>query len=1222
MPNKLISLPKMRKQMIALGAVLAAALVIVTAFVCMTLYQSRQRYYAGAEETSHNLALSLENFLASYFREVDLTLRHAADEFRLRHAQQHFSDAAFSDYLRTLKERVPQARSIRGSDADGRVIYGEDVDPAHPQDLSIREFFQRVKAERELIFGVPVKSRITGELLFPLIYPLTLPDGGFGGAAYVNMNNAKIGELFSSLNVGPHGFISLLDNKHRILHRYPEAADTPIGSVIKISAATLAILASPARSATYSTVSARDGRERTFGLEKVGAYPAYVVVGLAKDDFLAPWYDELRNDGLFLLSLYLLSAALFIGARLSLQRQYHALAKVVRKDEALQESVVALTASESRWRSLTQGLPQMVWTVTPDRRFDFLSRHWQDYTGVAEASLRAGRAWSAIIHPDDIAQFDVEWQQAMAEGSQFRCDCRLRRHDGAWRVFENYALPQKGEMGEVICWVGSSTDMTEARAAHAHLLRAKDEALQAGRAKSEFVANMSHEIRSPMNAVLGMLQLLQQTGMDARQRDYAGKAESAARALLGLLNDVLDFSKIESGKLMLDAHVFRFDKLLRDLATILSSNVGSKNVELVFKIDPALPDCMVGDALRIQQVLLNLCGNAVKFTARGEVELCVQLERGDDADLHNADMRVGDMRVGDVRVGDMRVVFAIRDTGIGIAAEHMQHLFEGFSQAEASTARRFGGTGLGLAISQRLVQLMGGELHVESVLGQGSRFEFTIVLQAGAPAAALDGAVSGAAAPAGSSAMRGLECLVVDDNASARDVLTSMAHSFGWRVDAVDNGRDAIAAVLRRATQRPYDVMFVDWRMPGLDGWETSRQIRQLVDHGVAAPVIIMVTAYERELLAQKLAGVEAVGLLDGTLAKPFTASMLFNAVADARLGTHAGDAMDAPVSLHRLRGVHLLLVEDNAINQQVARELLSNEGAVVEVVDSGQAALDRLQQREQPLPNLVLMDIQMPGMDGHTATRAIRAGLGALAPPIIAMTANAMEGDREAAKAAGMVDHIGKPFELAQLVALILHHARLDDGMKFGSQFGPRSMDEPVMNEPVMNEPIMKDTNMNEPISAAAAPQAGDPALPSGPAYFDSVAALERMGGLVPLYARTVQAFSGELVAMAAHLQSASAQRAAEVALPILHTLKGLAGTVGATTMAALAAEAEQALKAAWQASADAAHSGAVPTNAEAESRQGDGWMLVEEIIASVPQMQSSAGELLRTMEHSGKLV
>ncbi|HEY8024355.1 MAG TPA: response regulator [Burkholderiaceae bacterium] len=1142
----------MRRQLIVLGATLAVVLLVVTAFVCLTLYQSRQRYYANAEETSRNLAISLENYLDSYFREVDLALRRAAAEFRLQHEQQHFNDAAFSDYLRSLKERVPQARSIRGSNRDGQVIYGEDVDVAHPQDLSIREFFQRAKTERDLIFGVPVKSRITGEMLFPLIYPLTLPDGSFGGSAYINMNNSSITELFSSLNLGKHGVITLLDKQHRILHRFPEESDAAIGSQVPISNATLAMLTSTMRRSTYLAVSKRDGLERVISAGQIGAYPVYVLVALSSDDFLVTWYKEFRSDAFFLASLYLLSAALLLGARLALRRQYEVLGEIVRKDEALQESVVALTKSELRWRSLTEGLPQMVWTVTPDLRFDFLSRHWQDYTGETEQSLRAGNAWSAIIHPEDKAEFDAKWRLARSERSQFRCDCRLRRQDGAWCVFENYALPQKNEDGDVVCWVGSSTDMTETRAAHADLLRAKDQALEAGRAKSDFVANMSHEIRSPMNAVLGMLQLLQNTPMDLRQRDYAGKAESAARALLGLLNDILDFSKIESGKLLLDSHIFSLDKLLRDLSAILSGNVGSKQVELLFNIDSALPDRMIGDGMRIQQVLLNLCGNAVKFTEQGEVELCVRLERRIDSALH--------------------VVFSIRDTGIGISDEHRQRLFEGFSQAEASTARRFGGTGLGLTISQRLVRLMGGELRVESELGRGSVFEFSVTLQAVAPEAEAED---------GGSRMRELECLVVDDNPSAREVLAAMACSFGWRVDTVENGRDAVTAVAKRAAEQPYDVLFVDWRMPDLDGWETSRQIRQLAVQGAAVPLIIMVTAYERELLAQKQASMEETGLLDGMLAKPFTASTLFNAVLEVRVGLRSSAIIEPSPSLGRLHGLHLLLVEDNPLNQQVALELLKHEGAVVELADCGQSAIDLLQRSDQALPHLILMDIQMPVMDGHQATRAIRAQLGPLAPPIVAMTANAMEADREAARDAGMVDHIGKPFDLTRLVALILHHSN-----RTGSEAAV---------------PAQLADTATPPLQGATAPSD----LPE----IDSAAALGRLGGTLPLYLKVLRSFSDELMSMAGELNASLQQQRVDSALPVLHTLKGLAGTVGAMQLAALATATEKACKSLREA-------GTPHEDMDVNSGQHRCWQMVSDVLAALPPTKSAADRLAKVLD------
>jgi PAS domain S-box-containing protein len=1110
--SNLDTLVKLRKLFTRLVAAVATVLLILSIFVVHALNQSRLRYYAAAEETSRNLSVALENFLLSHFQDVDLSMRRAAQEFRAMQARGHFDDAAFSAYLRTLKERTPHAQSVRGSNADGLVIYGDEVDPAHPQDLNIREFFQRARTERELIFGVPVKSRISGEWVLPLMYALTKPDGSFGGTAYVNMNTSRITELFASLNTGPHGVITLIDSQRRILHRYPEAPGVVIGSPVRLSAATEAVLAAGKAHATYRAESRLDGQWRVFNVERIGNYPVFVLVGLSSDDFLIPWHKEIRNASIFLSVMYLLAGAFLASVRLAMRKQYQALTQLVEKDAALQSSLCRLTASESRWRSLTEGLPQMVWTTTPALRLDFLSHHWQEYTGVPIAQLLVREHWSAIVHPDDERALEAAWQQARANGREYRCDCRLRRHDGEWRLFDNHALAQRGADGTVLGWVGSSTDITEARAAHDALLLAKEQALQAGRAKSEFLANMSHEIRSPMNAVLGMLQLLQQTALDGRQHDYTSKAETAARALLGLLNDILDFSKVEAGKLALDPHPFSLDKLWRDLAVILSANVGDKNVEVLFRIDPALPSWVVGDALRLQQILLNLAGNAIKFTESGEVVLSATLaghgERG------------------------LAIAFAVSDTGIGISPEHCRHIFDGFSQAEASTARRYGGTGLGLAISQRLTRMMGGTLQVDSKLGKGSVFSFVIDFQpAPTPAEASPPAATPATAPL---QLQNLECLVVDDNASARQILSEIAHSFGWRVDVADNGYDALATVARRAPDRPYDVVFIDWRMPALDGWETSWQIRRLLPEG-KTPLIVMVTAYDRELLAQRQAELDPV--LDGVLVKPVTASMMFNVVADARLHQHGPAAAVAPRSLQRLAGLRLLLVEDNPTNQQVASELLGNDGADVEVAGCGQAAIDALL-RSGRRPDLILMDIQMPDMDGYEATRQIRARLGELAPPIVAMTANAMPADRAAALAAGMVDHIGKPFDLAQLVGVILRHAR------------------PGADDAAAADSAAAGTDH----AASRAPQDAGAAAPS--VQLNSVAALARMGGLAPVYLMALRSYAAEVERSGAALREAVAGRRLDTAHPVLHTLKGVSGTVGAEALAALAAQAEATLR------------------------------------------------------------
>ncbi|NYE60938.1 PAS domain S-box-containing protein [Duganella sp. 1224] len=1128
------TLYKFRKLFRVLVTAVLVVLLLVVLLVGHVLNQSRKRYYAAAEETSHNLAVSLENYLHGHFQEAELALRRADQEFRDRHAAGRFDDAGFSAYLRSLKERLPHAQAIRGADAAGRVVYGEQIDLRRPQDLTVREFYARVVAAPGLVFGLPVQSRISGDWVLPLVHPLRRPDGGFGGSAYVLMSSARLDTAFAALNIGAHGRIVLIDRDKRLLHRYPESADLPLGGAIQASAATEALLASGRPGASYLVVSAGDGRQRELSVERVGAYPVYVVVGLASEDFLAPWYKEVRNASLALVLLLGLALALLRGVRFGLNEQFRALTALGESDQALQQSLARLTASEARWRSLTEGLPQMVWTATPALRIDFMSHHWASFSGLPAAQLLAGGDWSSVIHPDDLPALTAAWQRARAAGDQFRCDCRLRRHDGVWRVFDNHALPQRDAAGAIVSWVGSSTDSTELRAAHAALLQAKEAADQAGRAKSEFVANMSHEIRSPMNAVLGMLQLLRQTPLSGRQHDYVAKAQAAAGALLGLLNDVLDFSKVEAGKLALDPHPFRLDKLWRDLAVILSANVGDKDVELLFRIDPALPAVVVGDALRLQQVLLNLAGNALKFTARGEVVLSAQL------------VSRGAQRLS--------IAFAIRDTGIGIAPEQCAHIFDGFSQAEASTARRYGGTGLGLAISQRLVRLMGGTLRVVSEVGQGSVFDFAVEFEVAAAGAEPEPAAAAAVAPAARALPRDLACLVVDDNPVARTVLREMAASFGWQVEVAADGQSALELLAARAAcPRPFDVVLIDWRMPGLDGWETSRRIRQLAPAG-RTPLIVMVTAHDRELLAQRQQDVAPV--LDGLVVKPVTASMLFDAVAEARLGRRpASPPGPALPSARRLAGLRLLLVDDNPANQQVASELLGHEGAQVVVASSGQLALEALAQGA-PLPQLILMDIQMPELDGYQTTHALQARLGVRTPPVVAMTANVMASDRIAALEAGMVDHIGKPFDLEQLIAVILKHARRDAD-------APASPAVPAAS--VAATPAA---------AAAAAPVVAvsdAPASAGWPAAgLNRAAALKRMGGLAAVYTSALRGFVAEADTLAAQLRAARAGNDRAAALPALHTLKGLAGTVGADQLAALSQAAEQALKrdaAAWTA-------------------------------------------------------
>jgi signal transduction histidine kinase/CheY-like chemotaxis protein/HAMP domain-containing protein len=624
-------------------------------------------------------------------------------------------------------------------------------------------------------------------------------------------------------------------------------------------------------------------------------------------------------------------------------------------------------------------------------------------------------------------------------------------------------------------------------------------------AKSSFLATMSHEIRTPMNGILGMLQLLQHTDLTSRQSDYTLKAEGATLALLGIINDILDFSKVEAGKLELDNQPLVIGDLLRELSVILSANLGSKNVEILFKLASDVPRVVIGDALRLRQVLINLAGNALKFTEQGEVVLGIRLLKR-DAD-------------------QVELEFSISDTGIGIAADKLGYIFEGFSQAESTTSRRFGGTGLGLAISQRLVALMGGTLAVESEIGKGSRFFFTIRVGVGsAMAAATSGThdVPAAANPLQALLIPGrvgLRVLIVDDNALSREILNEMAIAMGWQAESVVSGEAALAH-LEQGNAPLYDIVLMDWRMPGMDGWEAARKIRRL-KQGSQALVVIMVTAASRELLSKK--SKLETDLIDGYLVKPITASMLYEAVAEA-IVERKGEQLRHSVVLAsaQLAGLRLLVVDDNRINQQIARELLERCGAQIAIAGGGLDGVEQALAADPPF-DAILMDVQMPDIDGLEATRRILSVPRMSGVPIIAMTANAMEADKEACRAVGMVDHVAKPVDSNTLISTVLRHA---GHQRTGAFATPLTLEALTRPAPAIAEPAA--------------------------CLIDIDAAVNRMGGNRDFFDRVVFGFRSDAPLLVAELQGHIRLGDHAQAIRSAHTLRGLAATVGAVDFSA----------------------------------------------------------------------
>ena len=738
--------------------------------------------------------------------------------------------------------------------------------------------------------------------------------------------------------------------------------------------------------------------------------------------------------------------------------------------------------------SLIENSPVAIVAIGADDAIQVCNPAFEDLFGHRKEDILGRSLLELLSTPELRAEISVNAQRVRG-GKTTHIVTRRRRSDGSLVDVEAYSVPLGPEgapTGAVLLY----QDITERRRAEEALLRAKDAAEAASRAKSEFLANMSHEIRTPMNGIMGMTELVLDTDLDAEQREYLNLAKVSADSLLSLINDILDYSKIEAGKLDIETIDFNLSDCIGETMKTLSLRAHQKGLELAFQIEPDVPDALAGDPGRLRQIIINLVGNAIKFTESGEVVLSVRNE---------------------ARAEDVRLLFTVADTGIGVPQEKQASIFEAFSQADGSMTRKYGGTGLGLTISSRLVQLMGGRIWVDSELGKGSRFHFTSHFK-------IQKSPVRKIIPRDPSTLRDMGVLVVDDNATNRQILVKLLANWHMVPTVADSAANAMTILSEaKGLGRDFPLILLDAQMPDVDGFALAEYIKRHPDWETATVMMLSSAGQRGDALRCRELGVAAY------LTKPVRQAELLDAILTA-LGTRPrNETRPALVTRHSLREsrnrLRILLAEDNAVNQLVALRLLEKCGHTVVVAANGKKALEAL---DKDSYDLILMDIQMPEMNGWEATRAIRErereSGGHI--PIVAMTAHAMKGDEEKCLASGMDDYLTKPIRIAELLAAL-------------DRISSHKADSEIV------------------LQSSSSPNSAGPAV-------DLAATLERLDGDRSLFDELVEVFRNECPGLMGEIRRALVLQDAKRVERGAHTLKGSSSNVGAVAVSQAASEIE----------------------------------------------------------------